>query len=78
MARVTVNEPIGTVAATAERRLPPLWRLVPVAFYLLAFTLVRVDLARLPGSVTDLSLHLYFAAMALYVGGMFLYFAFFA
>src|ERR1700719_145842 len=78
MARVTLTEPVGTVTAAAPRRLPAFWRIIPLAFYLLAFSLVRGDLARLPGSVTDLSLHLYFAAMALYVGGMFFYFAFFA
>src|ERR1700693_4003240 len=78
MARVTLNEPVGTVTATAPRRLPAFWRIIPLAFYLLAFSLVRGDLARLPGSVADFSLHLYFAAMALYVGGMFAYFAFFA
>ncbi len=77
MARLTVAEKVGT-AAVARRRGPALWRLVPLAFYLLAFTLVRGDLARLPGGVADLSLHLYFAAMGLYVGGMFFYFAFFA
>src|SRR6266581_4264575 len=77
MARLTVAEKVGT-AAVARRRGPALWRLVPLAFYLLAFTLVRSDLARLPGGVADLSLHLYFAAMGLYVGGMFFYFAFFA
>src|SRR5205814_1098279 len=38
----------------------------------------RGDLTRLPGAAADLSLHLYFAAMVLYVGGMFSYFAFFA
>ena len=78
MARITVGEPVPTVTAVAERRLPPLWRLVPLAFYLLAFALVRGDLARLPGAVADLSLHLYFAAMLLYVGAMFFYFAFFS
>ena len=78
MARVTVNEPVVSVAATAERRFPPAWRIVPLGFYLLAFLLVRGDLSRLPGAVADLSLHLYFAAMALYVGGMFAYFAYFA
>ena len=78
MARVTVNEPVVSVAATAERRFPSVWRLVPLAFYLLAFLLVRGDLARLPSAVADLSLHLYFAAMALYVGGMFAYFAYFS
>src|ERR1700737_2387315 len=71
MARVTVNEPVATGTATARR-------LRPLAFSLLAFSLVRADLARLPGGVADLSLHLYFAAMGLYVGGMFFYFAFFA
>ena len=78
MARVTVNEPVVTVATAAERRFPQLWRLLPLAFYLLAFLLVRGDLTRLPASVADLSLHLYFAAMALYVGGMFAYFAYFS
>src|SRR2546427_12736334 len=78
MARVTVSEPVTAAATIAGRRGPLLWRVVPLAFYLLAFSLVRGDLARLPGSVTDLSLHLYFGAMALYVGGMFAYFAFFA
>ncbi len=78
MARVTLNDPVGTVTATGQRRLPALWRILPLAFYLLAFGLVRGDLARLPGSVADFSLHLYFAAMVLYVGGMFFYFAFFA
>src|SRR5437879_12530212 len=78
MARITVSEPVGSVTAVAQRRVPALWRFVPLAFYLLAFALVRGDLARLPGGVADLSLHLYFAAMGLYVGGMFFYFAFFA
>src|SRR5438477_12660400 len=78
MARVTVSEPVGTVTAVGPRRVPGLWRFLPLAFYLLAFSLVRRDLARLPGGVADLSLHLYFAAMVLYVGGMFFYFAYFA
>lgn len=77
MARVTVGEQI-TTAAVAGRRAPAVWRLVPLAFYLLAFILIRGDLAGLPGSVGDLSLHLYFGAMALYVGGMVFYFAYFA
>jgi len=76
MARVTVNEPVAATTTVVRRRGPVLWRFVPLAFYLLAFTLVRGDLAR--GNVADLSLHLYFAAMGLYVGGMFFYFAFFA
>src|SRR2546428_12426062 len=78
MARVTLNDPVGTVTATGQRRLPALWRILPLAFYLLAFSLVRGDLARLPGSVADFPLHLYSAAMLLYVGGMFFSFAFFA
>src|SRR5256885_11949263 len=78
MARVTVREPVTATATVAGRRGPVLWRFLPLAFYLLAFSLVRGDLARLPGSVADFSLHLYFAAMLLYVGGMFFYFAFFA
>src|SRR2546423_12774028 len=77
MARVTVQEPVTSTAALAGRRFPPLWRLVPVAFYLLVFALIRGDLTRLPGAAADLSLELYFAAMVLYVGGMFSYFAFF-
>src|ERR1700737_473260 len=78
MARVTVTEPVTAASTVAARRGPLLWRFVPLAFYLLAFALVRGDLARLPGSVADLSLHLYFAAMVLYVGGMFFYFAYFS
>lgn len=76
MARVSISQPV--TAAVVGRRAPAFWRLVPLAFYLLAYVLVRGDLARLPGAVADLSLHLYFAAMALYVGGMFFYFAYFA
>src|SRR6266478_5603806 len=78
MARVTVSERVTATSTVAGRRGPLLWRFVPLAFYLLAFSLVRGDLARLPGGVADFSLHLYFAAMGLYVGGMFFYFAFFA
>ena len=78
MANITVDEPVATMTAVAQRRVPPLWLGVPLAFYLLAFALVRGDLARLPGGVADLSLHLYFAAMLLYVGAMFFYFAFFS
>src|SRR2546423_2759589 len=75
MARATVTDEIrvGTVPA---RRGPALWRLIPLAFYLLAFAIVRGDLVQ--GSAADLSLHLSFAAMVMYVGGMFLYFAYFA
>src|SRR5256714_14701492 len=72
-ARVTDELRAGVVAA---RRGPALWRLIPLAFYLLAFAIVRGDLVQ--GSAADLSLHLYFAAMVMYVGGMFLYFAYFA
>src|SRR6202045_1449560 len=78
MARATVTEPVTAASTVAAGRGPVLWRFVPLAFYLVAFALVRGDLARLPGSVADLSLHPYFAAMVLYVGGMFFYFAFFA
>src|ERR1700694_3035284 len=74
MAGARAPDPATT--AVAGRRGPLLWRFVPLAFYLLAFTLVRGDVAG--GSVADLSLHLYFAAMVLYVGCMFFYFAFFA
>src|SRR6202171_6804675 len=76
MARITNNEPVTATTTAARRRGPLLWRFVPLAFYLLAFSLVRGDLAR--GNVADLSLHLSFAAMGLYVGAMFFYFAFFA
>src|SRR5438270_11967710 len=75
MARVTVADQVGT-APVAQRRAPALWRLIPLGFYLLAFTLIRGDLAG--GRAADLSLHLYFAAMVMYVGGMFFYFAYFA
>ncbi len=78
MARVTVREPVTGTVTVAGRRLPPLWLVVPLAFYLFAFALIRDDLTRLPGAAAALSLHLYFAAMVLYVGGMFSYFAFFA
>lgn len=79
MARATIDESVTTIGAAAlERRRPSVWRLIPVAFYLLAFALVRGDFAGLPASVGNLSLHLYFAAMACYVGGMFAYFAYFA
>lgn len=77
MAQTTLD-PAGTLtAAPTERRLPQVWRLVPLAFYLLAFALIRGDLAR-AGAIGDLSLHLYFGAMLCYLGGMFFYFAFFA
>ncbi|MDQ6710959.1 MAG: c-type cytochrome biogenesis protein CcsB [Candidatus Dormibacteraeota bacterium] len=78
MARVTVSDRVATQAEPTNR--PPLmaWRLTPLLFYLLGFLLVRADIARLPGSVADLSLHLYFAAMLFYVGAMFFYFAYFA
>src|SRR2546423_1597927 len=76
MARVSVKERTGTAIAVARRQPPAIWRIVPLAFYLLAFALIRGDLGR--GQVADLSLHLYFAAMLLYVGAMFFFFAFFA
>ena len=75
MARATVTDEIRA-GVLAARRGPALWRLLPLAFYLLAFAIVRGDLVQ--GNVADLSLHLYFAAMVMYVGGMFLYFAYFA
>ncbi|MDQ6883225.1 MAG: c-type cytochrome biogenesis protein CcsB [Candidatus Dormibacteraeota bacterium] len=78
MARLTVSEGVATQAASTGRSPLTPWRLTPVPFYLLGFLLVRGDLARLPGSVADLSLHLYFAAMLFYVGAMFFYFAYFA
>ena len=78
MARATIEQRVAAGAAAPERRSWSLWRLLPLAFYLLAFALIRGDLARLPAGVADLSLHLYFAAMLCYVGGMFFYFAFFS
>src|SRR5439155_1441614 len=75
MARATVTDEIRA-GAVAARRGPALWRLLPLAFYVLAFAIVRGDLVQ--GNAADLSLHLYFAAMVMYVGGMFLYFAYFA
>lgn len=78
MANITIDEPVATMTAVAQRRVPPFWRVVPLAFYLLAFALISGDIGRLPGSVTDLSLHLYFGAMLLYVGAMFFYFAYFS
>jgi cytochrome c-type biogenesis protein CcsB len=78
LAHLTVDEPVAVGAGIAPRRLPAVWRLIPLAFYLLAFVLVSSDLPRLPGAVAEFSLHLYFAAMVLYVGGMFFYFAFFS
>ena len=75
MARVTVTEPVSTSVVTG-RRGPARWQLIPLAFYLLAFALVRADLVG--GSAADLSLQLYFSAMVMYVGGMFFYFAYFA
>jgi cytochrome c-type biogenesis protein CcsB len=78
MARLTVSEPAS--AATVEARRPAFlaWRLIPLAFYLLAFALVRGDLAHFPAAPADLSLHLYFGAMLLYLGGMLFYFAYFS
>src|SRR5947209_6591275 len=78
MARVTVGEPVTATVAVSERRFPSLWRVVPLAFYLLAFALIRAALSRLPVAVPHLSLHLYFAALVLYVRSMFFYFAVFA
>ena len=79
MARLTVGEPASVTAAAVEVRRPFLaWRLIPLAFYLLAFALVRGDLAHFPAAPADLSLHLYFGAMLLYLGGMLFYFAYFS
>jgi cytochrome c-type biogenesis protein CcsB len=78
VARATIEQPASAIRRAEQRRPVAVWRLVPLLFYLLAFGLVRGDLSRLPGAVADFSLHLYFAAMACYVGGMFAYFAYFA
>ena len=79
MARATVTDAVATKNPEAAGRAPlTSWRLLPLAFYLLGFLLIRGDLARLPGAVADFSLHLYFAAMLLYLGAMFFYFAYFA
>ncbi len=55
-----------------------LWRLLPAIAYLLLFFALRDDFTRLPGHVAEASLHLYFAAMALYLVGMVTFFAYFA
>ena len=74
-----MGEPASVTAAAVEVRRPFLaWRLIPLAFYLLAFALVRGDLAHFPAAPADLSLHLYFGAMLLYLGGMLFYFAYFS
>ncbi len=80
MAEAPVAEELGerAVAAPLPRGGLGIWRTVPLLFYLLAFWLIRGDLAELLRRPGDLSLHLYFGAMILYLGAMFFYFAFFA
>ena len=78
MADVTVKDPVAMVTEVAARRPPAVWRIVQLAFYLLGLALISGDLGRLPGAVAELSLHLYFGAMALYLGAMFFYFEFFS
>ena len=77
MAQTTLDQPVGTLAAGAARRRFPLWRLTPLLFYGLAFLLARSGIGQ-PFVAGDFSLHLYFAALLCYLGGMFFYFAFFA
>ncbi len=77
MAQTTLDQPVGTLAGGAARRRFPLWRLTPLLFYGLAFLLARSGIGQ-PFVAGDFSLHLYFAALLCYLGGMFFYFAFFA
>jgi cytochrome c-type biogenesis protein CcsB len=77
MADVTVAEPLAPAAAQPR----PFWfglRLVPLAFYLFVLALVRGDLAHPTAAPGDVSLHLYFGALVLYLGGMLAFFAYFA
>ncbi len=79
MARLPVAEPVASLRGeTTGRQALVLWRFIPLAFYVLAFALVRSDLAHFPSAPGDLSLHLYFGAMLLYLGAMGFFFAFFA
>ena len=78
MAQTTIDPRVGTLAETTRARRPaPVWRLLPLVFYLLAFALVRGDIGQ-PGAAGALSLHLYFGALLCYLGGMFFYFAYFS
>ena len=74
MARADVAEGVSTQRTLAGGRpqLSPWW-FVPVIFYGLAFFLVVGDLGKL--SPSDLSLHLYFDALLLYLGAMLFFFA---
>ena len=71
----TVEPIVGTPAA-APRRLAAAWRALPLIPYVLVILLLRQDLGG--ASPADLSLHLYFAAMLLYLAGMLAYFVYFA
>jgi cytochrome c-type biogenesis protein CcsB len=76
VAKLTVAEP--RAAAGIERSRFAAWRLIPLAFYLLVLLFIRGDLANLFRQPADLSLHLYFGAMALYAGAMLFFFAYFS
>ena len=77
MAEAPVVELTERTAVPTRGGLAP-WRLLPLPFYLLVFLVVRGDLPDLFRQPGDLSLHLYFGAMVLYLGAMFFYFSFFA
>ena len=65
-------------AVPAGRSGLALWRALPLVFYLTVFALIGGDLAHLAGRSADVSLHLYFGAMLLYLAAMGFFFAFFA
>ena len=77
MAKATVAGPAAS-AASPPSSLAAALRLVPFAFYLLVLALLRGDLAHPTAAPGDLSLHLYFGALLLYLAGMLAFFAYFA
>ena len=79
MADAPIAESVrGQATLAVPRAVPAIWRAVPLLFYLLALALVRGDLAAPVSRSADLSLHLYVAAMVLYLGAGFFYFGFLA
>jgi cytochrome c-type biogenesis protein CcsB len=65
------------VAVTVPRRAGlKTWRLIPLAFYVVVILLIQGDLAQ--RDLTNLSLHLYFGALTLYLGAMLAFFAYFS
>ena len=78
MADVNVVDRVAPVARAAGRPWTAPWRLIPLAFYLLVLALLRGDLAHPAVASGEFSLHLYFGALVLYLGGMLAFFAYFA